>query len=110
MPYKNESIEETITRVRRYVRSHKAIVSNPLSGGKGIRYDEEGIREETDQDGKVTVYHEGYKGSLEQTIDETNADTEFDLYHPVTGDPLGAKAKFGDVQTPLYSLYFHISE
>lgn len=110
MPYKNESIEEVTTQVRRYVRSHKAIVSNPLTGAKGIRYDEEGIREETDEDGNVTVYNEGYKGSLDQTINEANANTEFDLYNPITGDPLGAKAKFGDVQTLLYSLYFHLSE
>lgn len=109
MPYKNESTESTTIDVRTYTRSHKATILNPLYGPKSIRYDEERVTE-VSTDGEIKLEKEGYVGSITESMDITNAATEFDLYNPVSGEPLGTTATYADLQTLLYSLYFHLSE
>lgn len=102
--YNQQEVNETTTYIL-YDRASFVAVDNPLDGHPKIRYIEERVRRE---EGKPDVSI-GRVGSVEKVLTPENVAEQFDLRHPATGQPLGAKATFGEVQLLLYSLYFHLA-
>jgi hypothetical protein len=91
--------EQLVTgEIKKWQRSHKAIISNPYNGVPFIVFHEE---EKTILPNGETISKELPASLKESLIDP---DKTFDLLHPVTDQVIGT-AKYQDIYIVLYSLY-----
>jgi hypothetical protein len=95
--YKQQSVSGT-----KYKRASRIIIDSVKDSNPVINFVAEEI---------VTIDGEDIHkdaGNITGTFTAENAGTQFDLVNPATGDLLGAKATYQDVQVILFSLFFHL--
>ena len=96
---------QTTTNGESWQRANKIIVDNDLGGMPSIRFQEEVVTQLAD--GSVTSKK---LGVISESMNESNASTEFELYNPLTGEVIPqATSTYQDVQVLLYSLYMHLA-
>lgn len=93
--------KEVAVAGRKRMRSHRVVASNPASGVRSIRFDEEWLTEL--DDGR---FINEPAGSI--TRDFIDPDAVFDVLNPETGEVVG-QANYLQVYVLLHSLYMHLA-
>ena len=100
MPYK-----ETEVTGASYTRSNQITIANPLEGVKAINYTEEQVINLSDGEQILRSV-----GGFQEPFTVENANTEFPLLNPQTGEPLGQDMTYQGLYVSLYSLYMFLAK
>ena len=89
----------------KYARAYRIEAQNPLDGVPSITFAEEVVYA-IEGNGIISKQ----TGNLNESLSLDNVGTEFDLLNPITGEAVGAKMTYGQLQAALYSLYIHLAK
>ena len=86
-----------------YTRAVSVTVANPLTGVKAINFFEEQV---VNLGAEVLMRPQG---GFQEAFTTENANSEFEMLNPETGEPLGQTATYAQLYGMLHSLYLHLA-